>query len=350
MIKEISVEEAVGLPLAHDVTEIRPSEFKGPAFKKGYIVRQDDVEHLRRIGKSHLYILQPEDDELHEDDAIKILARALCGDNVGWEGEPREGKLVLRSLTGGLLKVDISLLFQFNMVEEVMCATRHTNTVVRKGQEIAGTRVIPLLIKKKIVEEAAGLAQMAGGILSVKTLAPHRVGLIITGNEVYYGIIEDRFESAMRSKVISLGSEVAAVDIVPDDMSRIAETIRTMIENGIEVIVTTGGMSVDPDDVTRAGIKAAGAQEVIYGSPVLPGAMFLSARVDSVPILGVPACGIFNHSTVFDLVFPRILAGEKISRRDIAVLGHGGLCLNCPDCRFPDCPFGKTGEWISAMS
>jgi hypothetical protein len=349
MQKRVSIEEAVGLPLAHDITEIRKGEFKGPAFKKGHIVRQEDLSHLRRLGKTHLFVLQPEKDELHEDEAVEILAAALCGENVGWEGQPSEGKLKLMALTNGLFKVDVSALLAFNMLGEVMCATRHGNIMVSKGQEVAGTRAIPLLIKKEVVQKAAEIGRSVAGILRVVPLKPHKVGVIITGNEVFEGLIQDRFEPIIREKVAALASEVMAVIFTPDDSSRIAGVIKNMVKDGAEAIVTTGGMSVDPDDVTRLGIRQAGAKDVIYGSPVLPGAMFLIAYLKNIPIVGVPACGLFFKATVFDLVFPRILAGETITRADIAALGYGGLCLNCGSCRFPDCAFGKAGEWTTQL-
>ena len=349
MQRRVRIEEAVGLPLAHDITEIRKGEFKGPAFKKGHIVRQEDLDYLRRLGKTYLFVLHLAEDELHEDEAVVILADALCGENVGWRGQPSEGKLKLIALTDGLFKVDVPALLAFNMLGEVMCATRHGNIIVSQGQEVAGTRAIPLLIKREVVEKAAGIAGRMSGILRVTPLRPYKVGVVITGNEVYEGLIQDRFEPIIREKVAALGSEVMEVVFTPDDAANISGIITTLVRNGAQVIVTTGGMSVDPDDVTRIGIREAGAEDIIYGSPVLPGAMFLVAYLKDIPIVGVPACGLFFKATVFDLVFPRILAGERITRADIAALGYGGLCLNCESCRFPDCAFGKAGEWTPQL-
>ena len=205
MKKEVPIAECVGLTLAHDITEIRPGEYKGPAFRKGHKVRPEDIDHLRRIGKSHLYVLEPDPDELHEDDAVAVLAHSLCGENVGWDGEPNEGKLKLIALEKGLLKINTSALFAFNMVDDVMCATRHTNTVVQKGQEVAGTRAIPLLISQSNVDKAARAAREAGGVISVKCLERRKVGVVITGNEVYNGLIQDKFEPVIRKKVDALG-------------------------------------------------------------------------------------------------------------------------------------------------
>lgn len=304
---------------------------------------------MRRLGKLNLYILSVEDDEYHEDEAVEILAKALCGKNVGWRGTPSEGKLTLVALTDGLFKVDVRTLMQFNMAGEVMCATRHTNTVVKKGQQVAGTRAIPLTIKKDVVERAAAVAEKAGGVLTVKELKRQKVGVVITGNEVFHGVIQDKFEPIIRKKAAELGSEVFQVRFAPDNVDLIADAVRGLIEDGAEVIVTTGGMSVDPDDLTRTGIREAGAEEILYGSPVLPGAMFLVSRIGKVPIIGVPACGLHYEATVFDLMFPRVLAGEKISREDLAALGHGAMCLHCKTCRFPECSFGSAGEWVSEI-
>ena len=215
MRKKVKLQEAVGLPLAHDITEIRPGEFKGVAFKRGHVVQEKDLDHLRRLGKLNLYILSVEDDEYHEDEAVEILAKALCGNNVGWQGEPSEGKLKLVALADGLFKVDVRALMQFNMAGEVMCATRHTNTVVKKGQEVAGTRAIPLIIKKHVVERAADAAKKAGGVLTVKELRPQKVGVVITGNEVFHGVIKDRFEPIIRKKAADLGSEVFSGPVRP---------------------------------------------------------------------------------------------------------------------------------------
>ena len=343
MHKRVKLEAAVGMPLAHDVTEIRPGDFKGPAFKKGHILREDDLDHLRRLGKNHLFVLDIAEDEMHENEAVEILVKALAGENVGPTGEPAEGKIALVALRDGLLDVDVQALLDFNMLGEVMCATRHTNEVVKEGQELAASRAIPLVIKRDVVQRAAGIAEAAGGIISVRELKERSVGVVITGSEVFHGLITDRFEPIIRNKVNRLGSAVSDVILTPDDGEQILGAIRKLLDDDADVIVVTGGMSVDPDDVTRASISKAGASPVIYGSPVLPGAMLLVSRIGEVPIIGVPACAIYYKATVFDLVFPRLLAGQDVTRKDIAALGHGGFCLGCDTCRFPDCPFGKGG-------
>jgi molybdenum cofactor synthesis domain-containing protein len=341
MLKRIKVEDAVGTELAHDITEIRPGEFKGPSFRKGYKVCEKDICHLQRLGKNHLYIIDLERDEIHENEAAAILADALAGEGIVWQDEPREGKIKLLAGRDGLLSVDATVLAAFNMVEEVMCATLHNHTLVRKDDHVAATRAIPLVMKRAPIERAAAIAGQNGSVLSVRSLRRARVGLIITGNEVYQGLIEDRFAPLLTEKVTALGSEVAALDFVPDEPETISRIVRSQLAGGCDLLLMTGGMSVDPDDVTRHGIRLAGAEELHYGAAVLPGAMFLVAYLGDVPLLGVPACGLYHRITVLDLVLPRILAGERVGRRELAFLGHGGLCRDCPECNYPHCPFGK---------
>ncbi len=340
----ISVEDAVGTVLAHDITEIRRGEFKGPAFKKGHVIHRDDVCRLQRLGKRHLHVLQIEEGRLHEDQAAEALANAFCGDGVTWKDAPREGKISLVAARDGLLAVNVRALEAINLLGEVMCASRHTHFPVREGDTVAALRAIPLVIDASVVEKAVAVAgALPEGLLRVKPLRKARAGLVITGYEVYHGLVQDQFELVLQRKVAQLGSEILEAVIVPDDADLIAENITKLLDRGADLLLVTGGMSVDPDDVTRVGIDKVGASQVIYGAPVLPGAMFLLAHIGSVPILGIPACGLYHEITILDLILPRILAGDRITRADIAALGHGGLCLDCKDCRFPICPLGKGG-------
>ncbi|MFZ5764800.1 MAG: molybdopterin-binding protein [Thermodesulfobacteriota bacterium] len=344
--KTIPVEQAVGMVLPHDITEIRtgaPDDpaFKGPAFRKGHIIRTEDIEHLRRLGKEHIYILTLDEDEIHENEAARDLAHALAGDGVVPAGRPVEGKIGLLAASDGLLKVNSDALFRFNLLGEVMCATLHDNIPVKKGEQVGATRLIPLIGRRQTVAAAARIASEAGGILAIKQLRRVRAGLVITGSEVFSGRIRDAFEPVLRDKLAALGSEVKKVCFAPDDAELIAAAIRECLDDGADLIVTSGGMSVDPDDVTRAGIVRAGATEICYGSPVLPGAMFLVGVIGAAPVLGLPACGMFHRITVFDLILPRVLSGEKIGREELARLGHGGLCRACKQCVYPICGFGK---------
>jgi len=341
MIKTIKLEEAVGTELAHDITEIRPGEFKGPAFPKGHTVCQDDLCRMQRLGKNHLYVIDLEEDEIHENAAAAILAASLAGEGVVWENDPREGKINLVAGVDGLLQIDTQALAAFNTVDEVMCATLHRHTLVKKGDLVAATRAIPLIMKRAAIERAASIARQNGAVLAVKPLRRARVGLIITGNEVYHGLIQDRFAPILTEKMTLLGSEVATLDFAPDDAEAIAGIISSHLKQGCNLLLLSGGMSVDPDDVTRHAIRKAGATEFHYGSAVLPGAMFLVAYLGETPLLGVPACALHHRITALDLVLPRILAGERIGKLELAMLGHGGLCQDCPECQYPHCPFGK---------
>jgi hypothetical protein len=341
VLKKIELQESVGTKLAHDITEIRPGEFKGPAFRKGHTVCNEDLCHLQKLGKNHLYLIDLEEDEIHENQAASILAKGLAGDGVMWEDNPREGKINLVAGRDGLLTVNTASLAAFNMVDEVMCATLHNHTLVKEGELIAATRAIPLVMQRAPIDRAAAIARQNGAVVSVKQLRCARVGLMITGNEVYHGLIEDRFAPVLTDKVEGLGSEVVELEFAPDDAEVISQTICSHLERGCDLLLLSGGMSVDPDDVTRHGIRLAGASELTYGAAALPGAMFLVAYLGDVPLLGVPACGLYHRITVLDLVLPRILVGERIGKKELAFLGHGGLCRDCPECSYPHCPFGK---------
>jgi len=365
--KKLAVAEAVGTVLAHDITEIRPGEFKGRAFRKGHVVREEDVCHLQRLGKENLFVLNIAEDEMHEDDAAYALAHALMGEGVKIKGEPKEGKITIVAGTDGLLKINKDALFAFNMLGDVMCATLHSNTMVKKGQTVAGTRAIPLIVKKESVQAAVKIGGQAGKIIQVKAIRKPKAGVVITGNEVYYGRIKDAFAPVIRSRIEAIGGEIVGTYYAPDDESFIGARLRELINAGADLLITTGGMSVDPDDITRFAIRKLGAEDITYGSAVLPGAMFLVAYVSAqaqkcasaesesartsqlpnfqspglIPVLGIPACGMYAKTTIFDLILPRVLAGEKVGRKELAELGHGGLCMKCDICNYPVCPFGK---------
>ncbi len=341
---KLPVQEAVGTVLAHDITEIRPGEFKGAAFHKGYVIREEDVCHLQRLGKEHLFVLDIPEDELHEDEAAYALAVGLMGKGLTMKGKPREGKIDIIAEQDGLLKINKEALLAFNMLGEVMCATLHNNRVVKKGQTVAGTRAIPLTVKKSIVQAAVSICWQAKSIIELKEIRKPKAGLVVTGNEVYHGRIKDAFAPVINRKIAEIGGEIIGTHFAPDNESFIEAKLRELINAGADLLITTGGMSVDPDDVTRFAIRNLGASDITYGSAVLPGAMFLVAYVDAesaIPVLGIPACGMYAATTIFDLILPRVLAGERIGRKELAELGHGGLCMKCRTCNYPACSFGK---------
>jgi molybdenum cofactor synthesis domain-containing protein len=339
-MRKVKTVEAVGLVLCHDVTKIVPGEFKGAAFKKGHIITSDDVEELLNIGKEHLYVWEADENSLHENDAAIQIAQAVAGDNTEFT-DPKEGRVNVVAVTEGLLKINADVLADINDIEEVALATRHNNSYVEKGDTVAGCRVIPLVISKEKIAKVESICANSGPIIKVKPIHPLKTGLITTGSEVCSGRIEDRFGPVVIKKLESFGCPVISHDILPDNSILIAEKIKELLAVGVELIVVTGGMSVDPDDATPGGVRAAGAEIITYGTPLFPGAMFLLAYADDVPILGLPGCVMYSNATVFDILLPRILAGERLVRKEITRLGHGGLCLDCPECHYPRCSFGK---------
>jgi len=327
--------------LPHDMTEIIPGEKKGPTFKKGHVIKDSDIPHLQRMGKNHIYVLELSGDELHEDEAALAMAQAIAGPGIEYDSQPSEGKVGFRAEAEGLLRVDRRRLLALNLLGEVMLATWHDNTVVKKGDLVAAGRAIPLVVPRQVVDEAVSIASNAGGLIRVLPWKIRRGAVLVTGQEVFEGRIKDAFGPIMKEKLKDHGVDVLSYSLVPDDAGMILEEIKKVLGMGTELILCTGGMSVDPDDVTRKAIEKAGATDIVYGSPVLPGAMFLVSRIGDVPVLGIPACAMYFRTTVLDLVLPRVLAGERIDRGKIAALGHGGLCLNCKRCSYPLCPFGK---------
>lgn len=339
-MKKVKIEKAVGMVLGHDLTRIVPGEYKGPAFKKGHIIREEDLPLLLDMGKETLFVLDIPAGRLHENEAAARLAQALKGEHLSPQG-PSEGKISLVAQVRGLLKVQVAPLRRINAVPDIIVSTLHDNTVCSAGDVVASTRIIPLVIAEKKVQKVEKICARSGAVVTIKPLEKKKVGVVVTGSEFYRGRVQDGFEEWVGKKLLAFDCEIRRKEIVPDRISMIAQAVEGMKDSGCDLILTTGGLSVDPDDVTRQGIRKAGARIIFYGTPVLPGAMFLYARLGSIPILGLPACVFYHRVTLFDLILPRILAGEEPSRREIAAMGHGGLCRNCPECHYPVCPFGK---------
>lgn len=339
-VKVVPVMEAVGTVLCHDITQIIPGKVKGRAFKKGHIVQAEDIPRLLDIGKENLYVWDLEDGFLHENDAALRIAKAAIGPGINFS-EPNEGKVNLNAAQRGLLKVNVNALRQLNLMDDVMFATLHNNQVVDQGKLLAGTRIIPLVIDTDKIQKVEEIFRINYPMMEIKPFKSCKVGVVTTGSEVYHGRIKDKFGPVIREKMQQLGSEVIDQILVSDSVEMIVAAINQLLEAGADFIAVTGGMSVDPDDVSPAGIRAAGGEIITYGAPTLPGAMFMLAYIGNVPVVGLPGCVMYHRSSIFDLVVPRILAGERLTRQDIADLGHGGLCLNCKECRYPDCAFGK---------
>ncbi|MGH7834282.1 MAG: molybdopterin-binding protein [Candidatus Binatia bacterium] len=323
MLKVIPVEEAVGMALAHDITEIVPGEHKGPAFRRGHIVRTEDIPKLLDVGKRHLYVMELEKDELHEEDAARRLAQAAAGPNLTFTG-PVEGRINLVADISGLLKIDTGLLYQFNALGDLMLATLPSNRYVRKGEVVAGTRTIPVVVKEDLVKKAEELCS-GKPIVTIRPILQKRVHLIVTGSEVYTDRIKDGFEPVVRRKLSEMGTELENKQLAPDDPDAIAGLIKDSYEAGADLILVSGGMSVDPDDQTPEGIRRSGANVECHGFPILPGSMFLMAYLKDTPVLGLSGCVLHDPVTALDLLLPRLMAGERVNRSDILALGHGGL-------------------------
>lgn len=338
-MKVIKVQDAVGSILSHDVTQIIPGEFKGRLFKKGHIIKEEDIEKLLAIGKEHVYVWEAKEGQLHENDAATRIADLVVGEGVALSEEIKEGKVDFFADRDGVLKIDKEKLFKLNSVGEIIVSTLHNNTPIKKGEKIGATRVIPLIIDEERIITAEKLIKEK--IITVAEIKPKKCLLITTGNEVYKGRIKDAFLPVIKQKLGYYGSEVIKQVILPDEKERIIEEIKKGLAENVDMIICTGGMSVDPDDVTPTAIKESGGELVTYGSPILPGAMFLLAYNGNTPILGVPSCAMYSKRTVLDLVLPRVLSDERLSFADIAEYGHGGLCLDCNVCTFPHCSFGK---------
>ena len=339
-MKQIRIEDSVGCILSHDVTKIVPGEFKGRLFKKGHVIREEDIPKLLDIGKEHIYVWEPKKGQLHENDAAIRVKDLVLGKGCYISEEIKEGKIDFFANTQGIVKINKHLLLKLNLLGEIIVSTIHNNTPVKKGEKIGATRVIPLIIDEKKILEAEKIIKEK--IISVEEIKPKKAVLITTGNEVYKGRIKDAFLPVMKEKLEYYGSEIVKQIILPDNKEMITENILKAIEEDkVDMIICTGGMSVDPDDVTPSAIKDCNGEIVTYGAPVLPGAMFLLAYYKNIPILGVPSCAMYSKRTIFDLVLPRILADEKLSFEDIARFGNGGMCLNCEICSFPHCSFGK---------
>ena len=339
MMKKIKTTEAVGHVLQHDITEIIPGEFKGRAFKKGHIITEEDIPHLLRLGKDHIFVFELGEDKIHENEGAMILGKLGQGENISLGSEIKEGKINFNSSIDGILKVDSEKLFELNMLGEISFATLPNNIPVKKGELVGGARIIPLVIEREKMDRAKALIKSP--ILNVRPYKKYKVGIITTGNEVFYGRIEDKFGPVILEKLKPYNSEIIGQALCPDDKEIIKEKAREFLDKGATMIIFTGGMSVDPDDMTPTSIIELGGELISYGAPVLPGSMFLLSYLGDIPMMGLPGCVMFAKKTVFDLVLGRVMTGEKLTKADIMRYATGGLCQSCEVCHYPNCTFGK---------
>ena len=343
-MKLIKTVDAEGHVLSHDITQIIKDERKGVLFKKGHIIREEDIPKLLSLGKEHIYILEKEEGMLHENEAAEILYK-ICANNHMKPTEVSEGKIEIIADADGLFKLDVERLNKIISLGEMMIATRHGNTAVKRGDKLAGTRVIPLIIEEEKMKKAR---EIGGGkpLMEIMPFKHKRVGIVTTGSEVFSGRIKDTFGPVIIEKFSEFDAEILGQKIVDDSRKGITEAVLSFIEQGADIVVCTGGMSVDPDDNTPGAIKDTGAEIISYGAPVLPGAMLLVSYYDKegrkIPVIGLPGCVMYAKRTIFDLILPRIMADDLIEKSDIDRLGQGGLCLNCDICTYPNCGFGKS--------
>ena len=339
-MKLIKTEEAVGQVLCHDITQIIPGVIKDAVFRKGHVIRPQDIPILLSVGKANLYVWENDETMLHEDEAAQILCQICQGD---WmhKTPTKEGKIELIADVDGLLLVDIERLRKINGFGNMMIATRQSGYPVKAGEKLCGARIIPLIIEKELMLRAQELVG-SKPLLQLVPFQKMRYATVTTGSEVYRGLIQDAFTPVLVEKMKEYGCELVAQAICDDKPEQITEQIQSFMKLDVDMILCTGGMSVDPDDRTPLAIKNAGTQIISYGAPVLPGAMFLMGYLpDGRPICGLPGCVMYSKRTVFDIVLPKLLAGIPVTQEWLAGLGHGGLCMSCPECHFPNCGFGK---------
>ena len=345
-MKLIKTEDAVGHVLCHDITQIIKGVTKDAVFRKGHIVTEEDIPVLLSVGKENLYVWEKEEGMLHENDAAEIL-RQICQGEHMHPSDVKEGKIELIADIDGVLKIEREKLRKVNSLGEIMIASRHGDFPVKKGDKLAGTRVIPLVISEEKMQQAKDVTA-GGAIFNILPYKKKKAGIVTTGSEVYYHRIKDTFTPVIEEKLAEYDIEIGGHEIYNDDPQMIENAIRSLLADGCNMIVCTGGMSVDPDDRTPYAIRQVTGEIVSYGAPVLPGAMFLLAYYreegkEVIPVLGLPGCVMYSKRTIFDLVLPRLTVDEILTAEDLNTLGEGGLCLNCPECTFPNCGFGKGG-------
>lgn len=340
-MKLINTKDAIGHVLCHDLTRIVPGVSKDAQFRKGHVVTEEDIPMLLSMGKDSLFVWEADENTLHENEAADLLA-SLCESANMRRGAVKEGKIELFATEDGVFTVDVARLDTLNDLPDIMVATRHNNSPVNTGDKLGGTRIIPLLIDRKRIQEAQALV----GSEPLMRLTPYRknfkAGIVTTGNEVFHGRITDKFTPVVEKKLAAFGVPLTERRISDDSTENIVKAIAEVRASGVDIVLCTGGMSVDPDDRTPAAIRDSGANIITYGAPVLPGAMFLLGYYDDgVPVMGLPGCVMYARASIFDIVLPRVVAGMPVSRRDLTRLGNGGLCLQCEVCTYPNCGFGK---------
>lgn len=339
-MRKVNVEEAVGLTLCHDVTGIS-QDFKGPAFRRGHVIRPEDVEKLLDLGKRHVFIWEENAGEIHEEDAARRLAALSAVEGGDFTG-PSEGKMVLTARREGLLRVNVPLLRAVNSIGDITISTLPDHYPVKPGDKLASMRIVPLVTQERQILRAEQLCRESGRpLLELLPYRKKKVGIIITGSEICSGRVQDLFQPVIRRKVEPFGAFVLGCTFCDDSLDMLEAAIRDYLDQGARLIVMTGGMSVDPDDVTPSAIRGCGARVVSHGVPSQPGNMLMLAYLGDVALVGVPGAAAKLPTTTFDVLLPQLMTNEKLTREDLIRLGDGGFCQSCPSCRWPNCTFGR---------
>jgi len=324
MIKKIRVEDAIGKPLLHDLTAILDSGFKGVRFKRGHVIREEDIDDLKNIGKDHIYVGSLDKNQVHEEDAIIAIADYLGNENIE-VSEVSEGKINLTSKIDGLFVVNRPLLKKINMIGDYTLTSKRSYIKVNKGDKLVGARIVPLWTDKKQVEIALDLLEDKGPVFEVKEFRKLNVGCIITGDEVYYGRIKDAFKPVLLDKLSEYDCQVLDVKFLPDDIDKVVEAYNSFKEMKADFVIFTGGMSVDPDDITPRAIRQTGANVIVQGIPMQPGNMLMVAKDAGTYLMGVPGASIHSKITSFDYFLPRVFAGLNLKKEDFIDMAEGGL-------------------------
>lgn len=337
-MKKVKVQDAIGMTLCHDITAMVDG-FKGAAFKRGHVITQEDIPKLLDIGKQHVFIWEENAGEIHEEDAARRLSQMTTVDGAHY-GSVSEGKIQLFADQDGMFRVDKALLAAVNRIGDITITTLPDHYPVKAGDRLASMRIVPLVTEERQIAEAEALC--AGKQLyDLRPFKPLKVGIIITGSEIYHGRIKDKFERVARAKLAHYPAEILGVHVCDDELDMIVGAGRALLAEGAELLIFSGGMSVDPDDLTPSAIREMGAEIVSYGVPSQPGNMTLVAYLDQAALLGVPGAAISRPTTIFDVLLPQIFCGDPLTKDNLIRLGEGGLCQMCDSCHFPNCTFGR---------
>lgn len=337
-MKKVRVEDAVGMTLCHDITAMRDG-FKGAAFRRGHVITREDVPALLDLGKRTIFVWEENAGEIHEDDAARRMA-AMAPVSGAHYTEPAEGKVLLMADARGMFRVNKELLRQINSIGDITISTLPDHYPVEEGARLASMRIVPLVTQETQIQAAETLCQ-GEKLLDLRPYQHKKVGVVITGSEIYTGRIQDKFEPVVRAKLRQYPAEILGIAICDDDLDMITNRARGFLEMGADFLIFTGGMSVDPDDLTPTAIRSLGAEIVTHGVPSQPGNMTLVAYLGEIPILGVPGAAISLPTTIFDVLLPQIFTGDRLTKAELIGLAEGGLCQLCKTCHFPNCSFGR---------